>query len=48
MEMRLPDLGDFAEVEVIEVHVAAGGAVAVDDPVVTLETEKATMDVPAT
>ncbi len=47
VEMRLPDIGDFAEVRVIEVHVGPGDQVAVDDPVLTLESDKATMDVPA-
>ena len=45
--MRLPDIGDFANVPVIEVHVAPGDEVAADDPIVTLESDKATMDVPA-
>lgn len=43
----VPALGDFDAVEVIEVHVSAGDKVAVDDPLVTLETDKAAMDVPA-
>jgi len=47
MELRLPDIGDFVDVPVIEVHVRAGDTIAVDDPVVTLESDKATMDVPA-
>lgn len=45
--LTVPDLGDFDEVEVIEVHIAAGDTVAVEDPLVTLETDKASMDVPA-
>jgi pyruvate dehydrogenase E2 component (dihydrolipoamide acetyltransferase) len=44
----VPDLGDFADVEVIEVLVQAGDTVAVDAPLITLETDKATMDVPST
>ena len=48
MEMRLPDIGDFSDVPVIEVHVAPGDQIAAEDPVVTLESDKATMDVPAT
>lgn len=44
----VPDLGDFSDVDVIEVHVAPGDEVAVDDSLVTLETDKASMDVPAT
>jgi dihydrolipoamide dehydrogenase len=47
MEMRLPDIGDFSDVPVIEVHVAPGDQIAAEDPVVTLESDKATMDVPA-
>ena len=43
----VPDLGDFDEVEVIEVHINAGDNVDIEDPLVTLETDKATMDVPA-
>lgn len=43
----VPDLGDFSDVEVIEVHVSAGSSVEVEDPLVTLETDKAAMDVPA-
>ena len=42
----VPDLGGFSDVEVIEVHIAAGDEVNVEDPLVTLETEKAAMDVP--
>ncbi|HET9290929.1 MAG TPA: dihydrolipoyl dehydrogenase [Actinomycetes bacterium] len=48
MEMRLPDIGDFSDVPVIEVHVGPGDQIAAEDPVVTLESDKATMDVPAT
>jgi pyruvate dehydrogenase E2 component (dihydrolipoamide acetyltransferase) len=47
IEVRVPDIGDFADVPVIEIHVAAGDAVALDDPLMTLESDKATMDVPA-
>ena len=43
----VPDIGDFADVDVIEVHIVAGDTVAVEDPLVTLETDKAAMDVPA-
>jgi len=43
----VPDLGDFDDVEVIEVHISAGDAVEIEDPIVTLETDKAAMDVPA-
>jgi pyruvate dehydrogenase E2 component (dihydrolipoamide acetyltransferase) len=43
----VPDLGDFSDVDVIEVHISDGQQVDVDDPLVTLETDKAAMDVPA-
>jgi dihydrolipoamide dehydrogenase len=46
-EVRVPDIGDFSDVPIIEIHVAAGDVIAVDDPIVTLESDKATMDVPA-
>jgi pyruvate dehydrogenase E2 component (dihydrolipoamide acetyltransferase) len=47
-EIAVPDIGDYQDVPVIEVHVAAGDVVAEEDPLVTLESDKATMDVPAT
>jgi pyruvate dehydrogenase E2 component (dihydrolipoamide acetyltransferase) len=47
LEVRVPDLGDFHDVEVIEVLVKEGDTVALESPLVTLETEKATMDVPS-
>ena len=43
----VPDLGDFDSVEVIEIHIAPGDVVEIEDSLVTLETDKATMDVPA-
>ncbi|MBT8101137.1 MAG: hypothetical protein KJO82_15385, partial [Gammaproteobacteria bacterium] len=43
----VPDIGEFDDVEIIEVHIAAGDNVDVEDPLVTLETDKAAMDVPA-
>jgi dihydrolipoamide dehydrogenase len=46
-EVRVPDIGDFADVPVIEIHVSPGDQIAVDDPLVTLESDKATMDIPA-
>lgn len=48
VEIQVPDIGDFSDVPIIEVHVAAGDTVAVEDPLITLESDKATMDVPAT
>jgi len=47
IEVRVPDLGNFSEVGVIDVLVKAGDTVEVDTPLITLETEKATMDVPS-
>jgi dihydrolipoamide dehydrogenase len=47
IEVAVPDLGDFADVPVIEVHVAPGDTVAAEDPLITLESDKATMDIPA-
>jgi pyruvate dehydrogenase E2 component (dihydrolipoamide acetyltransferase) len=47
IEVRVPDIGDFDEVPIIEILVAAGDTVAAEDPLVTLESDKATMDVPA-
>jgi dihydrolipoamide dehydrogenase len=46
-EIRVPDIGDFTDVPVIEIHVSPGDEVAIEDPLVTLESDKATMDVPA-
>src|SRR6478609_986248 len=46
-EITVPDIGDFSEIPVIEIHVAAGDTVAAEDPLVTLESDKATLDVPA-
>ena len=47
MEVKVPDIGDFTDVQVIEVLVAAGDEVAAEDPLITLESDKATMEVPA-
>jgi dihydrolipoamide dehydrogenase len=47
MEIRIPDIGDFTDVPVIEVHVGPGSVVAAEDPLLTLESDKATMDVPS-
>ncbi len=46
-KLLVPDLGEFDDVEVIEVLVADGDSVAVEDPLITIETDKASMDVPA-
>ncbi len=48
LELRVPDLGTTQDVTVLEVLVAPGTQVAVDAPLLTLESDKATMDIPAT
>jgi len=47
VKIAVPDIGDFGEVPVIELLVAVGDTVAAEDPLVTLESDKATMDVPS-
>jgi pyruvate dehydrogenase E2 component (dihydrolipoamide acetyltransferase) len=46
-EVGVPDIGDFADVPIIEILVAAGDRVEAEDPLVVLESDKATMDIPA-
>jgi len=46
-QVKVPDIGDFADVEIIEVHVGVGDSVVVEDPLITLESDKASMDVPS-
>ena len=48
VEVRVPDLGDTKAATVVEVLVSVGAQVAVDDPLITLESEKASMDIPST
>jgi len=48
IDVLVPDLGDFKDVVIVEVLVKAGKRIAVNDALITLETEKATLDVPAT
>ena len=45
--VKVPDIGDFKDVEIIEILVGAGDTVEAEDPLITLESDKATMDVPA-
>jgi len=45
--VEVPDIGDFTDVPIIEILVSPGDTVVVDDPLLTLESDKATMDVPA-
>ena len=46
-DLLLPDIGDFESVEIIEIHVAVGDTVKVEDALLTLESDKATMDIPS-
>ena len=47
VELKVPDIGDFAEVEVIEVLVSVGDTVVADQSLVTVESDKASMEIPA-
>ena len=47
IEIAVPDIGEFKDIAVIEVHVKPGDTVAAENPLITLESDKATMDVPA-
>jgi dihydrolipoamide dehydrogenase len=47
IEVKVPDIGDFKDVEIIEVHVKPGDTLAPEDPMITLESDKAAMEVPA-
>jgi len=47
IDVRVPDIGDFKDVPIIEVHVGSGDTVAAEDALITLESDKASMDVPA-
>ena len=46
-EVKVPDIGEFKDVDIIEVHVAPDDTVNIEDPLITLESDKATMEVPA-
>ena len=48
VELTIPDIGNFKDVDVVDVLVKPGDTIDVDTPLVTLETDKASMDVPAT
>ena len=45
-EIKVPDIGDFSDVEIIEILVKPGDSLKAEDPVMTMESDKATMDVP--
>ncbi|MGB5671029.1 MAG: FAD-dependent oxidoreductase, partial [Sedimenticolaceae bacterium] len=47
VEVKVPDIGDFSDVDVIDVLVSVGDRVAVDDALITLESDKASMDIPS-
>ncbi|HQR60550.1 MAG TPA: dihydrolipoyl dehydrogenase, partial [Methylophilaceae bacterium] len=47
IEIAVPDIGNFDSVDVIEVHVKVGDSINVDDSLITLESDKATMDIPS-
>ena len=47
LQVRVPGLGEFSDVEVVEIQASAGDEVAAGDPLITLETDKAAMDVPS-
>ncbi|WP_290651183.1 dihydrolipoyl dehydrogenase [Aquisalimonas sp.] len=47
IEIKVPDIGDFDEVEIIEVLVKPGDAIDIETPLITLESDKASMDVPS-
>jgi pyruvate dehydrogenase E2 component (dihydrolipoamide acetyltransferase) len=47
LEVKVPDIGEFTNVDVIEVMVKPGDTVGIDDPLIAIESEKATMEVPA-
>jgi len=46
-DIKVPDIGDFDSVPIIEIHVAEGDTVSAEDPLITLESDKAAMDVDA-
>ena len=45
--IELPDIGDFESVEIVEVLVAPGDPIEIESPLITLESDKATMDIPS-
>src|SRR5262245_28753680 len=47
IDVKIPDIGDFTDVPIIEVLVKAGDRVKTEDPLITLESDKASMDVPS-
>src|SRR5260370_16767602 len=47
VEVKVPDIGDFKDIPIIEVFVKAGDTVKAEDPLISLESDKATMEVPS-
>ena len=47
IEIKVPDIGDFDQVEIIEVLVAAGDSIAEEDSLITVESDKASMEIPS-
>jgi len=47
VEVKVPDIGDFKDVAIIEIFIKAGDAVKAEDPLISLESDKATMDIPS-
>lgn len=46
IDIKVPDIGDFAEVAVIELMVKVGDTIAVDQSIITVESDKASMEIP--
>ena len=47
IEIKVPDIGDYKNIPVIDIYVKVGDTIAVEDALVTLESDKATLDVPS-
>jgi len=47
VEIKVPDIGDFKDIPIVEILVKPGDSVKPEDPLVSLESDKATMDVPS-
>ena len=47
IDVKIPDIGDYSDIPVIEVHVKAGDRVEAEQSLITLESDKASMDVPS-
>ncbi|MDX9801235.1 MAG: 2-oxo acid dehydrogenase subunit E2 [Spirochaetia bacterium] len=46
-EILVPDIGDFKNVDIVEVYISAGDVIAVEDPLISIESDKAVMDIPS-